>query len=124
MSKDQLKVALAQISPVWINREKTLEKVIEYTSSAASEDARLVVFGEALLPGYPFWIDRTNGAQFDSKVQKEIHAHYMDQAVSVEEGHLKPVLTEQQFFMEEAAQAHDYLQSGEGMGKVVISITH
>lgn len=86
--KDQLKVALAQIAPVWINRDATLEKVKQYTSQAADEQAELVVFGEAILPGYPFWIDRTNGAEFNSKVQKELHAHYMDQAVSVGAGHL------------------------------------
>ncbi|MFK7953438.1 MAG: carbon-nitrogen hydrolase family protein [Ekhidna sp.] len=85
---DQLKIALAQIAPVWLNREKTIEKTLDYTAMAAGENAELVVFGEAILPGYPFWIDRTNGAEFNSKVQKEIHAHYMDQAVSIEEGHL------------------------------------
>lgn len=86
--KDQLTIALAQIAPIWLNREKTLEKVIEYTSRAAQKDAKLVVFGEALAPGYPFWIDKTNGAEFNSTIQKEIHAHYMDQAVCIEEGHL------------------------------------
>ncbi|MEQ9405785.1 MAG: carbon-nitrogen hydrolase family protein [Cyclobacteriaceae bacterium] len=89
--KDTLNIALAQIAPVWLNREKTLEKVMEYTSDAANKKAKLVVFGEALLPGYPFWIDRTNGAEFNSTVQKEIHAHYMDQSVSVEDGHLNPL---------------------------------
>ncbi len=88
---DQLKVALAQIAPVWINRQKTLEKVMDYVSQAADEDTQLVTFGEALLPGYPFWLDRTNGAAFNSPVQKEIHAHYIDQAVNLDEGHLDPL---------------------------------
>lgn len=87
--KDQLTIALAQIAPIWLNREKTLEKVIDYTTRAAKKEAKLVVFGEALAPGYPFWIDRTNGAVFNSNVQKEIHAHYMDQAVCIEEGYLE-----------------------------------
>ena len=86
--KDHLKVALAQIAPVWINREKTLEKVMDYVSMAADEKAELVTFGEALLPGYPFWLERTNGAAFDSPIQKEIHAHYIDQAISIEDGDL------------------------------------
>lgn len=91
VKKDTLHIALAQIAPIWLNRDKTLEKVLEYAAQAANERSELVVFGEALLPGYPFWIDRTNGAAFNSTVQKEIHAHYMDQAVSVEEGHLNPL---------------------------------
>ena len=81
-------VALAQIAPVWLNREKTLEKVIDWTNNAADQEAKLVVFGEALLPGYPFWLDRMNGSAFNSPVQKEIHAHYLNQAVCIENGHL------------------------------------
>jgi nitrilase len=47
-----------------------------------------VVFGEGVLPGYPFWLERTHGAEFNSPVQKEIHAHYLANAVQVEAGHL------------------------------------
>lgn len=43
----------------------------------------LVVFGEALLPGYPFWIEHTDGARSNSPVQKEIHAHYLQNAVQL-----------------------------------------
>ncbi|WP_425392568.1 carbon-nitrogen hydrolase family protein [Ekhidna sp.] len=86
-----LKIALAQISPIWLNKQKTLDKVISYTSEASDKGAELVVFGEALLPGYPFWLDRLNGAEFNSKSQKEIHALYMQQAIDIEAGDLKPL---------------------------------
>ena len=89
--KDQLKVAIAQISSVWINRKATIDKVLHYVNQAADEDTELIVFGEAILPGYPFWLDRMNGAEFNSKMQKELHAHYMDQAVCIEEGHLQSI---------------------------------
>ena len=52
---------------------------------------KAVVFGEGVLPGYAFWIERTDGARFDSAMQKEIHARYLDQAVPVESGHLDPL---------------------------------
>jgi len=83
-----LKVGIAQLSPVWLNRELTLDKIIEYVGSAAQQDCELIVFGEALLPGYPFWIELTDGARFNSSVQKEIHAHYLQNAVQIEAGHL------------------------------------
>lgn len=86
---DHLNVALAQLAPVWLNRDATLEKILQATSDAAAQQADLVVFGEALLPGYPFWLDPTGGAKFNSDVQKEIHAHYMHNAVQVEAGHLE-----------------------------------
>ena len=85
---DHLSIGFAQIAPVWLDRECTLEKVLDYASQAASQGCRLLAFGEALVPGYPFWVERTDGARFNSPAQKEIYAHYMDQAVQVEAGHL------------------------------------
>ncbi len=88
---DGLRVGLAQISPVWLNREKTLAKILGFVQKAGDAGCDLVAFGEGLLPGYPFWIERSNGAIFNSPVQKEIHAHYMANAVQIEAGHLDEV---------------------------------
>ncbi len=88
---DQLTVGLAQLAPVWLDRDQTLAIIIHYTEAAGDDGCQLVAFGEALLPGYPFWIERTDGARFDSPIQKEIHAHYMDQAIQIEAGHLEPL---------------------------------
>ena len=85
---DCLTLGIAQISPVWLNRERTLDKIIEYVKLAVKEGCQLVVFGEALLPGYTFWIELTDGARFNSPFQKEIHAHYMQNAIQIEAGHL------------------------------------
>ncbi len=41
----------------------------------------------------------------------------------VEEGHLKPLLDDQLFLLEEAGKAHARLESGQAMGKVVIETT-
>ena len=81
-------VGLAQIAPVWLQREATLAKVIDWAHKAASRGCNLVAFGEALLPGYPFWVERTNGARFESKLQKTLYAHYVSQAISIEDGDL------------------------------------
>ncbi len=91
MNKDLLKVGLAQIAPVWLDREKTILKITDCIKQAASEKCHLVTFGEAIIPGYPFWIERTNGAKFNSKLQKEFYAHYLDQAVQIESGDLNPI---------------------------------
>ncbi len=90
--KDQLlTVALAQISPVWLNKQATLNKIKDTIEEAASKKAELIVFGEALLPGYPFWVELTNGAKFNSTVQKEIHAHYAQNSVVIEKGDLNTI---------------------------------
>ena len=65
---DILKVGIVQIAPVWLNREQTLAKIVRYVNQSADEECQLVAFGEALLPGYPFWIERTDGARFNSSV--------------------------------------------------------
>lgn len=89
MSK--FKVALGQIAPVWLDREKTTDKVCDYISQAANESCSLVVFGETLLPGYPFWLGSTHGSKFNCDVQKDIHAHYLKSAVDIGRGDLDPI---------------------------------
>ena len=86
-----LQVGLAQMAPVWLDRERTLKKVCSFIENAAAEGSELVVFGEALVPGYPFWVERTEGARFNSLVQKQIYAHYVEQGVQIEAGHLNQV---------------------------------
>jgi nitrilase len=85
---DVLRVGLAQVAPVWLDRENTLAKILQYIHDAAESGCQLVAFGEGLLPGYPFWLERSDGARFNSPMQKEIHAHYMANAVQIESGHL------------------------------------
>ncbi len=91
MSKSSLKVALAQIAPIWLQREATTNKIVEWIDKASAEGSELVVFGEALLPGYPFWVERTEGARFESAIQKELFAHYAEQSIVIERGDLDPV---------------------------------
>lgn len=86
-----LKVALAQIAPVWLNKTATIDKIAASIKEAAKENAELIVFGEALLPGYPFWLALTEGASWDKKVNKELHAHYVRNAIQIEAGELETI---------------------------------
>jgi nitrilase len=72
-----------------MNREKTLLKAIKYAEEAADDGCELVVLGgEACVPGYPYWLELTDGARFNSPLQKEIFAEYSNQAVQIERGDL------------------------------------
>lgn len=86
-----LKVALGQIAPVWLDKSQTLEKVACAISEAATAGAELVVFGEALVPGYPYWLALLGGAEWDTLQNKELHAHYARNAVQVESGDLDAI---------------------------------
>lgn len=86
-----LTVGLAQIAPVWLRRDETLSKIMQWTAKAADEGCQLVAFGEALIPGYPFWVERTEGAKFDSALQKSLYNHYLSEAVDIAAGDLQPL---------------------------------
>lgn len=83
-----LTVALAQISPVWLNKTETLKKVENAIHEAGKQDCELIAFGEALVPGYPHWTSYTHSSEWNSPVQKELHAHYARNAVIIENGDL------------------------------------
>jgi len=50
------KVAVVQMSPIFLNREATVDKVCQRIAEAGREGAQLVVFSEGLIPTYPDWV--------------------------------------------------------------------
>jgi nitrilase len=52
-------IAAVQASPVFLDREATIEKVGVLTKEAAANGAALVVFPETFVPTYPEWVWRT-----------------------------------------------------------------
>ena len=90
-SKNTLTVGIAQIAPVWLHRDATLAKIVARIREAAAHGCGLVVFGEALVPGYPFWVERTDGARFESGLQKALYRHYVQQSVCIDAGGLDGV---------------------------------
>ena len=74
---DIIRVAVAQSSPVFLDRDGSLEKAVKLIGDAAAQGALLVVFGEAWLPGYP--VHAWSAAK--SEPWWELAAAYVDQAV-------------------------------------------
>lgn len=76
-----LKIANAQLSPVFLNKEKTVEKACQAILEAGRQGAKLIVFPEAFISGYPDWvwlIPNSKGADLN-----ELYAELVDNAVSV-----------------------------------------
>ncbi|MCL6273887.1 carbon-nitrogen hydrolase family protein [Muricauda sp. 2012CJ35-5] len=86
-----LKVGMAQIAPVWLDKLATIKRIETSIQQAAMENVELLVFGEAFLPGYPFWLAHTEGAAWDLKVNKELHAHYARNSIQIETGELNSI---------------------------------
>lgn len=83
-----MRVGLIQMAPIWLDREQTTQKVLAYILQAGKQHCDLVAFGEALVPGYPFWVSPTGGAQFNDDLQKRMFALYAEQAVQIGRGDL------------------------------------
>jgi len=71
-------VAAVQATPVFCDRDATIERVAELTKEAVGNDARLVVFSEAFVPTYPDWVWRTTPWG-----DREWYARWFDQTVDV-----------------------------------------
>ena len=54
--RNTVRVAAAQAAPIFLNREKTVEKACDLMNTASNNGARLIAFPEAFIPGYPDWV--------------------------------------------------------------------
>jgi nitrilase len=57
---DRITAAAVQAAPVYLDRDATVERAVALIDEAARAGARLIVFGEVFVPGYPDWAWRTN----------------------------------------------------------------
>ena len=82
-----IKVAAAQLSPVFLNKEKTVEKACKAILEAGKNGAKLIVFPEAFISGYPDWvwlIPNSKGAELN-----ELYLKLVENAISVPDGSTK-----------------------------------
>lgn len=93
-----IKIAVIQKPPVFLDRDKTIEQVLISIGEAAKEGARLLVFPEAYVPGYPTWIWRLRPGG-DLAISGEIHGRLRQNSVDIARGDLQPIL--------DAAAAHN-----------------
>lgn len=76
------KIAIIQHAPKVLDREATIDKAIELIAEAASHGARLIVFPEAFIPGYPAWVWRLRPGG-DWELSEQIHQRLLDNAVDL-----------------------------------------
>ena len=76
---------------MFLDREATTARIVDWIGRAAAAKARLVAFGEAFLPGYPFWLSLTDAARFDDPRQKQAYRAYFDAAVRLDGPELRAV---------------------------------
>jgi nitrilase len=54
-TKKLTKVSAVHAAPVYLDKDKTTKKIIEFIIKASKENSKIVVFPETYLPGFPIW---------------------------------------------------------------------
>jgi nitrilase len=79
-----IKVAAIQYGPVYLDLARSVEKAKGLIAEAASLGAKLIVFPETWLPGYPAWLDCCRDvALWDHPPVKKVFARLMENSVVV-----------------------------------------
>ncbi len=82
----ELTVTAVQVAPAYLDRDATLQIVVEQVDKAAADGAELVLFPESFVPGYPDWLWRHKPWS-----DREWYARFADQAIVVDGPMLDPL---------------------------------
>jgi nitrilase len=76
------RIAIVQRAPAFLNRPECLRLAVSAVAEAAAGGARLVVFPEAFIPGYPAWIWRLRPGG-DMALSERLHRALMENAINL-----------------------------------------
>lgn len=77
--------SIIQIAPVFLDKQKTWDKLKLKVQEAIVNGADLITWGETLIPGYPQWVSHTNGAAFNDEAQKKAYSKYWQEALLIDD---------------------------------------
>src|SRR5258706_4936650 len=80
----QVRVAIAQSAPVYLDTHTSLAKALDLIGQAAKRGAHLIAFGETWLSGYPAWLDVCPGAAlWENASAKDVFARLRSNSIVV-----------------------------------------
>jgi hypothetical protein len=85
-----VKVAVIQAPPVLLDRAATISGMLRHIAEVAAAGAKLVIFPEAYIPGYPTWVWRLKPGA-DMALAGDIHSRLREQSVDIARGDLRPL---------------------------------
>ena len=91
-------LAVVQKPPVFLDKKGSIASAVDAIAEAVAQDAKVVIFTEAFISGYPSWIWRLRPG-VDWAVSEELHTRLWNNAVVVESDDLAPLY--------DAAREHD-----------------
>lgn len=84
MGSSTVRVAVTQHEPVWLDLEGTVAKSCKIIAEAAEAKARLVVFPECWIPGYPAWI-------WSRPVDFELGVKYVENSLTIDSPQMRRI---------------------------------
>lgn len=80
----KIKVCLIQDSPIFFDKEKSLQKLEQLTTEYAKQGCQLIVFPESFIPGYPRGF--SFGAKVGSRTKegRELYAEYYNNSINLQ----------------------------------------
>ncbi|MCP3972962.1 MAG: carbon-nitrogen hydrolase family protein [bacterium] len=88
-----MRIAGVQAAPAYLDRKGTIAKVVASMAEASAGGAQLVAFPETFVPGYPHWVDITDGATWEAADQKAAFSQYLAAAVDIDGSEFAEVIT-------------------------------
>jgi nitrilase len=85
-----MRIAVIQRPPMLLHRSKTIAEAVVAIGEAAAGGAKLIVFPEAHVPGYPAWIWRLRPGG-DMTLAEELHLRLLNNAVDLSRDDLAPL---------------------------------
>ena len=86
----EIKVAVSQCPPVLLDLEATTIRAVKIIEDASENGAKLIVFPEAYLPGYPTWIWRLRPGG-DMELGNQLYKKLQANAVNIDAGGLERI---------------------------------
>jgi nitrilase len=81
LTSEPFKVAVAQATPVFLDRDATIARACDLIGEAGRHGARIIAFPEAFVPGYPDWVWAVPAGEND--LLAGLYARLLEQSVSV-----------------------------------------
>jgi len=85
------KIAIVQRAPAILDRNRTIQAAVAGIAEAAGNGARLVVFPETYIAGYPSWIWRLRPGS-DAALGARLHSLLLENSVCPKRGDLQPLI--------------------------------
>lgn len=84
MTQSAMKTTIIQHAPIFLNKNRSIEKAISLIELGARDGAEVIVFPETWLPGYPVWLDEApEAAIWDNPSARKLYSILCENSITI-----------------------------------------